>query len=62
MVEIKFENSMLDVEDEPEEDASPALLLNTVSMIVIASVPPRGTAKLVSEMTEAMLLGKKPIP
>jgi len=60
---MKLENETLECEVESEEsEASPALLLKTVSMMVIANVPPKGTAKEVSAITDAILFGKKPIP
>ncbi len=43
-----------------EELAMPDVLLNTVDMMVKASVPPKGSATAISEMTVAILLGKKP--
>ena len=38
------------------------LLLNTVSMSVIANVPPRGMAKAIIESMDARSFGKKPMP
>ncbi len=38
----------------------PDVLLNTADMMVSARVPPKGSATAISEMTVAMLLGKRP--
>lgn len=39
----------------------PEVLLNTVAMMVRASVPPKGNATAMSETTVAMCSGKKPM-
>ena len=63
---MKLESDMPDVlllvPDLDDDERPAALLLNTAPMMVIARVPPKGTAKDMRAITEAMLLGKKPIP
>lgn len=50
------------VEAELGEVETPPLLFRTVSMIVIARAPPKGTANDVMAITEVMWLGENLMP